>query len=100
MYVRVTNVATVCLFSALVCMCTYFKILKAYDSRLKMLWETPHGLPIPYNMWARAILTKVRDKGHMTSPPPLLSVTMWTATILVKQKRDFTAIFTKGDHMH
>lgn len=47
-----------------------------------------------YNMWARAILTKVRDRGHMTSPPPLLRVTMWTATIFVKLKRDFTAIFT------
>lgn len=76
LYVCVTNVATVCLFNACVCMCTYFKILKAYDSRLKMLWETPHGLPIPYNMWAHAILTKVRDRGHMTSLPPLLRVTM------------------------
>lgn len=75
-------------------MCTYFKILKAYESRLKMLWETPRGLPIPYNMWARAILTKVRDRGHMTSPPPLLRVTMWTVTIFVKLKRDFIAIFT------
>lgn len=75
-------------------MCTHFKILKAYDSRLKMLWETPRGLPIPYNMWARAILTKVRDRGHMISPPPLLRVIMWTATIFVTLKRDFTAIFT------